>query len=555
MSESALPDDPDPPEDAELIAYLDGELDLAEARAVEARLARDSVARSKAEAYKKTFDLLDFLPRTEPSADFATKTLTKLLPVIEADSPPAPSPSSSDATRVHLPSTPSQSAVAFAPAPAGPPWLAGVAWLLAGVLALAGGFAVRAVVGPAELPTPPPAEPIADGDRPVIDALPLYVGVDDLDFARRLDSPDLFRPEAGADGLPRVPVAPGDRDKLAATFLSYPPARRQQLRTLDAAVRSLPPAERSQLVGVLEAYSSWLDRLPEGDRREVLSAAGPGARIEAVMRTKEKLWRESLPTLLRDQLRATADTTERLSLVGQWRQTELARREEWGLARRQWSRGVEPFPWPFAEPAVPRQVDEYLRTALRFSAKEPLAACRLSREEMADLRARADAATRDGSWLLYGAALYRAEQRHPALPEFGGKPPVVNFSALPKDLAAELQRKSRVEIRRLPSVGKWPDFALDVADAAAQARVPVPDLGPARPGEFTDSFNQFLAKSLTPTLSDSERDDLRKLEGRWPEYPRRAMDLARRKDLPVPGLTLPGKPSLWAELYAPPHGK
>ena len=554
MTESALPDDPDPPEDAELIAYLDGELDLAEARAVEARLARDSVARSKAEAYKKTFDLLDFLPRTEPSADFATKTLTKLLPVIEADSPPPPSPSSSDVTRVHLPSTPSQSAVAFAPAPAGHPWLGGVAWLLAGVLAVGGGFAVRAFVGPEE-PTAPSPEPLADADRPVIESLPLYVGVDGLDFARRLDSPDLFRPEPGAERLPRATIAPGERDKLAATFLSYPAARRQQLRTLDTAVRSLPTAERGRLVGVLEDYSSWLDRLPEGDRREVLSAPSPGARIEAVIRTKEKLWRESLPALLRDQLRATADTTERLGLVGQWRQTELARREEWSLARRQWSRGVEPFPWPFAEPGVPRQVEDYLRTALRFSPKESLAACRLSREEMADLRARADAATRDGSWLLYGAALYRAEQKHPALPEFGGKPPVVNFSALPKELVTELQRKSRVEIRRLPSVGKWPDFALDLADAAAQARVPVPDLGPAKPGEFADSFNQFLAKTLGPALTDPERDDLRKLEGKWPEYPRKAMDLARKKDLPVPGLTLPGKPSLWAAYYGVAEGK
>lgn len=554
MTESALPDDPDPPEDAELIAYLDGELDLAEARAVEARLARDSAARNKAEAYKKTFDLLDFLPRTEPSADFATKTLTKLLPVIEAE-PPASS-SSSDVTQVHLPSTPSQSAVAFAPQPAGHPWLGGVAWLLAGVLAVGGGFAVRAFVGPEESPpTPSQPEPIVEADKPLIDSLPLYVGVDDLDFARRLDSPDLFRPDPGTERFPRAPIPPGDRDKLAGAFAAYPAARKQQLRTLDAAVRSLPANEQTQLVRVLEDYSSWLDRLPDGDRREVLSAAGPGARIEAVMRTKEKLWRESLPAVFRDQLRATADTTERLSLVGQWRQTELARREEWALARRQWSRGVEPFPWPFAEPGVTRQVDDYLRTALRFSPKESLAACRLSREEMADLRGRADAAARDGSWLLYGASLYRAEQKHPALPEFGGKPPLVNTSTLPKELLNEIQRKSRVEVRRLPSLGKWPDFALDLADAAAQARVTVPDLGPAKPGEFSESFNQFLAKTLAQALTDAERDDLRKLEGKWPEYPRKAMALARKKDLPVPGLTLPGKPSLWAAYYGTADGK
>src|SRR5262249_20930595 len=55
----ALPD----PEEAELIAYLDGELDPADARRVEDRLDEDPTFRAKADALKKSYDLLDYLPR------------------------------------------------------------------------------------------------------------------------------------------------------------------------------------------------------------------------------------------------------------------------------------------------------------------------------------------------------------------------------------------------------------------------------------------------------------------------------------------------------------
>ena len=64
---------PTDPGDDELTAYLDGELDGAAARAVEANLANDLTARRQAEGLKKAFDLLDYLPKAEPSPDFATR--------------------------------------------------------------------------------------------------------------------------------------------------------------------------------------------------------------------------------------------------------------------------------------------------------------------------------------------------------------------------------------------------------------------------------------------------------------------------------------------------
>src|SRR5262245_6915589 len=93
-SEHTLPDDgpvPDPFE-AELVAYLDGELDPPAARKVEARLAQDPAARARAAELKKSFDLLDYLPRPEPSPTFTTRTLDKLPALPSGSGPTAPAP-------------------------------------------------------------------------------------------------------------------------------------------------------------------------------------------------------------------------------------------------------------------------------------------------------------------------------------------------------------------------------------------------------------------------------------------------------------------------------
>jgi anti-sigma factor RsiW len=63
---------------AELVAYLDGELGEKAAQAFEARLSRDGELRAEADVLKRTWDMLDFLPRAEPSASFTHETLERL---------------------------------------------------------------------------------------------------------------------------------------------------------------------------------------------------------------------------------------------------------------------------------------------------------------------------------------------------------------------------------------------------------------------------------------------------------------------------------------------
>jgi anti-sigma factor RsiW len=145
-------------ERADLVAYLDGELTGEAARTVEARLRTDPDVRAEAESLQRTWDLLDELPNTQPSGNFTQATLSRL----------ALLPQRSWLERLH-------------------PLLLGVGWAAVLLLAAAGGYLAFRT-----LPAKPPGEPELIRDLRVIENKRYYDLVDDLDFLRKLDDPDLF---------------------------------------------------------------------------------------------------------------------------------------------------------------------------------------------------------------------------------------------------------------------------------------------------------------------------------------------------------------------------
>ena len=58
-----------------------------------------------------------------------------------------------------------------------------------------------------------------------------------------------------------------------------------------------------------------------------------------------------------------------------------------------------------------------------------------------------------------------------------------------------------------------------------------------------------IIDDLFDKLSQAEKDRLKAMEGKWPEYPREVMRLAREKNLSVPEVTLPGEPESWRTYY------
>lgn len=65
-------------ERANLVAYLDGELNEAEAQAIATKLTKSATARREIEALEKAWELLDYLPRSKASDDFTARTLTEV---------------------------------------------------------------------------------------------------------------------------------------------------------------------------------------------------------------------------------------------------------------------------------------------------------------------------------------------------------------------------------------------------------------------------------------------------------------------------------------------
>jgi anti-sigma factor RsiW len=67
-----------PVERANLVAYLDGELAQAEARAIATKLTQSSTARREIEVLEKTWELLDYLPRPKASEQLTARTLSEI---------------------------------------------------------------------------------------------------------------------------------------------------------------------------------------------------------------------------------------------------------------------------------------------------------------------------------------------------------------------------------------------------------------------------------------------------------------------------------------------
>lgn len=153
----------------ELVAYLDGELDEEQARAIEARIAMDPAYRAEMAALKQAWELLDYLPRAEPPANFTHRTLERLaLPRPTGRVP---------GTRRH-------------------PVLVGLAWLAAALFLAAGSFwAVRWLTAP-PLPIEDPqvVEQLQEHWR-LVKNYPLYQRVDDFEMLQELTAPDLFGDE------------------------------------------------------------------------------------------------------------------------------------------------------------------------------------------------------------------------------------------------------------------------------------------------------------------------------------------------------------------------
>jgi anti-sigma factor RsiW len=159
---------------ANLVAYLDGELDAQTSRALEAKLNLDPEARAEAETLRRTWELLDYLPRPEPSANFTSRTLEKL--VVHHATASQTTPRQRHVTK----------------------WLFGLGWAAALLVATAGGIGAAHLLwshtGGAAHESAEVQDLLVRNPR-VVEHKRVFEHVDDFDFLRKLDDPELFGDE------------------------------------------------------------------------------------------------------------------------------------------------------------------------------------------------------------------------------------------------------------------------------------------------------------------------------------------------------------------------
>jgi anti-sigma factor RsiW len=154
---------------ANLTAYLDGELDEDTAQALEAKLNQDPAARAEADELKEAWSMLDYLPRPTPSASFTHRTMEKL-------------------SLEKRPMETGKMTAARARSWAGP-----IGWAAAVLIAATAGWLASTRIWQ---PAPDPDEALVR-QLHIIEKWRAYERVDDVDFLKQLDHPELFGDDAG----------------------------------------------------------------------------------------------------------------------------------------------------------------------------------------------------------------------------------------------------------------------------------------------------------------------------------------------------------------------
>jgi hypothetical protein len=324
-------------------------------------------------------------------------------------------------------------------------------------------------------------------------------------------------------------------------FWDRPALERERLRALDHDVRQTDPRTQKHLLGVMERYADWLERLPEADRQQIATAAH-SERINVIRAVRDRRYLEGLPSKTREEL-AQLPTPERHAQLERLRADDRRLRKactQLALVR------LDIAPTRPAQPTLPTlfrptkleefppDVRYYVDTVLwrQISADE------------ADQLKKAEGAP----WPLLAKTILELSGKHPVKlpgPVTGPR----RYVELPSDVLKAMPMKDLqpAQKKHLGDVlGRWPEFASEFSLLARKNGIALPrQLGPCHPKQFDGRVGQFIERTLQPKLTDDEKTELKAAEGKWPEYPRLILDLSKKHGLDVPLMRLPGPRELW----------
>jgi hypothetical protein len=309
-------------------------------------------------------------------------------------------------------------------------------------------------------------------------------------------------------------------------FYALPVERQETLREIDRKMHEGDLASQARLWAVLDRYSTWLEKLPDPERREVVDASDSGERLKVIRRLREKEWVARLPARVRDEVRQLP-ANKRAARIAELRREERQQRQRARQALRAGADGLRPTKLADFPPQVQTFIHEFLLPRLSVAEQE--------------LLRKAEGA----SWPQLARTILELSERHPVLPPRPSGP-ITSFRDLPPE-AKRMLNKRRDDLA--PLQGRWPAFALEAARLLPN-RPKAPPLGASKLDEMPREVQSVVRSQLYRELRPAERVRLEKQEGRWPEYPLLLLELARQKGVVLPGMSLPGPRQLWQGLRA-----
>ena len=259
-------------ERANLVAYLDRELNEAEHQAIASKLSLSSSARHEIESLQKTWELLDHLPRPELTTEFTARTLAQLEKL----------------------TLPDERLVILAQR-AGHRLAQALTLLVSAGFFLAIGFAATRFLWP-------------DPTSRLVRDLSLAEGFDDyraarsIAFLRELDQDSRFAAEISAliddpgfggpaENEARLRAMPRERRLELSEALKrldrLPQPEQAEVRALDRDLAEMDETNRDRFLALLHRYRLWIQELPEA-RRQALDALAPEERMAFILRERER---------------------------------------------------------------------------------------------------------------------------------------------------------------------------------------------------------------------------------------------------------------------------
>jgi hypothetical protein len=317
-------------------------------------------------------------------------------------------------------------------------------------------------------------------------------------------------------------------------FTQLPAERQDRLRKLDEQLHDTDSITQKRMWGVIERYAAWYDRQPEADQRRIDKATDRYGRLQVVKELREEQWLARQPLKVRDDIAKLAADKRHDEIVKQ-RKDERQRFTAWMRAMK-----VRPDGSAQAHPTKPVRASDFPPEGALF-INEVLKP-QLTPEDREHLR------LLEGKWPYYARLVLELSDKEKYKPRLPGPTGPVNFDKLPSAYQKFLGNRTELPDKVRKATGKWPDFAIEVTEAARQKDLTLSPLGPAHPNDFAPPLKQFIETTLPAKLSAKEKDELQKAEGRWPEYPAAVGDLAKKHGLEVPLMQMPKAGEWWDNL-------